>query len=53
MRSLDGEVVLTNFCISGPERHFSYNDHFKVYISMIGFDKSDKLCWKHDMFLFK
>ena len=25
---------------------------FKVYLSMIGFEKSYKLCWKHEMFYF-
>ena len=51
--SLDGEVVLTNCGIIGPERYFTYYDHFKVYLSIIGFDESDKLCWKHEIFLFR
>ena len=26
---------------------------FKVYFSIIGFDESDKLCWKYGIFLFQ
>ena len=26
---------------------------FKVYLSIIGFDESDKLCWKHEICLIK
>ena len=53
MRPLDGEVVLYNFCISRPEIDFIYYDNFKVYLSMIGFDESDKFSCKHEMFLFQ
>ena len=48
MISLDGEVVLDNCCISGAESISTYYDSFKVYLSMIGFDKPDKLCQKND-----
>ena len=27
--SLDGDIVLANFCIFGPERYFIYYDFFK------------------------
>ena len=25
---------------------------FRIFLSIIGFDESDKLCWKHNIFLF-
>ena len=25
---------------------------FKAYLSIIGFDEFEKLCWKHEMFLY-
>ena len=53
MISLDGEVILANLCVSVPERDFIYYDHFNVYLSMILFDESEKLCWKHEIFLFQ
>ena len=53
MISLYGEVVLANFGIIGTKRDFIYYYHFRVYFSIIGFDESDKLCWKHDILLFQ
>ena len=41
--SLDGEVVLSNCCISGPERGFIYYNIFKVYLLIIGIIESEKL----------
>ena len=41
--SLDGEVVLSNFCIPGPERGFIYYNIFKVYLLIIGIIESEKL----------
>ena len=45
-KSLDGEVILDNLCISGPEIYFISYDYFKVYLSMIGIDKSEILSRK-------
>ena len=53
MRSLDGEIVLANFGITGPERDFIYYDNFRVSLSMIGFDESYKSCWKREMITFQ
>ena len=43
MRSLDGEVLLANFYIYGPEKYYIYIIIvFKIYFSMIGIYNSDK-----------
>ena len=46
IRSLYVVIALVNCLIFGPERYFIYYDCFTVYLSMIGFDESDKFCWK-------
>ena len=45
-RSVGMRCVLANCCISGPESVLYYYCFFKVFLSMIGIDEFNKLCWK-------
>ena len=47
MTSRNGEVVLSNLCISGTEIFIIYYD-----LSIIRCAESEEMCWNHDMFYF-
>ena len=52
MRSLDGRFY-DPISVYPDLKEISFIKIFKVYLSMIGFDESDKLCWKRKMILFQ